>query len=193
MTPDRLADLVAQWQKGDQRAAAELFRCYVDRLTALARTQLSARLRQRVDAEDIVQSAYRCFFDLARAGRYDLEQGGDLWRLLVRVMLHKLDQHVQRHRAQKRSVEREASFGSEESLQGIQANILASDPTPADAVALTDELEQALAALEPHQRLVVEMRLQGYQLEEIAAAQQCSERTVRRALDRFKSLLQQGT
>lgn len=192
MPDDKPADWVAQWRQGDQAAAGELYRLYVDRLIALARSQLSARLAQRVDAEDVVQSAYRCFFAFAKEGRYDVERGGDLWRLLVTVTLHKLQQHIERQRAQKRSLDREESFGSEDSLLGLQAHVTARDPAPADAVALTDELEKALRAYATEERRMIEMRLQGYQLEEIASALECSERTVRRVLERFKKQLASG-
>lgn len=193
MSNDQPADWVAQWRQGDQAAAGELYRLYVDRLIALARSQMSARLAQRIDAEDVVQSAYRCFFAFAKEGRYDVERGGDLWRLLVTVTLHKLQQHVERQRAQKRAADREESFGSEDSLLGLQAHVPARDPAPADAVALTDELEKALRVHTIEERRMVEMRLQGYQLEEIANEMQCSERTVRRVLERFKNQLVAGS
>ena len=35
-----------------------------------------------------MQSAYRSFFVGVREGRYALERGGDLWRLLVALTLH---------------------------------------------------------------------------------------------------------
>src|SRR5262245_34891463 len=84
------AALVARWQKGDQAAAAELFQRYAGRLVALARSQLSDKLAQRVDPEDVVQSVYRSFFVDSREGRYQVERGGDLWQLLVTMTLHKL-------------------------------------------------------------------------------------------------------
>src|SRR5947209_1095765 len=83
------ADLMARWRDGDQQAAGELFRRYADRLRALARTRLSARLARHVDPEDVVQSAYRSFFSGARSDRYALRRSGDLWRLLVSITLHK--------------------------------------------------------------------------------------------------------
>src|SRR5688572_10742761 len=75
---------------GDEGAAATVFERYAERLTRLARSRLAARLAQRIDAEDVVMSAYRSFFVAARQGRFELERGGDLWRLLVEVTLHKL-------------------------------------------------------------------------------------------------------
>ena len=87
-----------------------------DRLIALARGRLSSKLTKRVDPEDVVQSAYRSFFAGVRDGRYDPQRGGDLWRLLVVITLHKLSHQLRRNLSAKRSVDREYSFGSEESL-----------------------------------------------------------------------------
>ena len=76
-------NLVHRWRGGDQKAAEELFRRYANRLIGLARSRLSRKLARRVDPEDVVQSVYRSFFHDVRDGRYDLQRGGDLWRLLV--------------------------------------------------------------------------------------------------------------
>src|SRR5262245_3026211 len=101
------AELLARYRRDDQAAAEELFRRYAGRLTALARSRLSHALAPRVDAEDVVQSAYRSFFVLARDGDVLLRESGDLWRLLVRITLRKVYRSARRHRAGCRSVERE--------------------------------------------------------------------------------------
>ena len=182
--------LMARWRDGDQQAAGELFHRYANRLIALARSRLSAKLSRRIDAEDVVQSAYRSFFGDARDGRYDLQPGADLWKLLVTIMLHKLQLQVQRNLRQKRSMDREQNFGSEDSLVGIQADVFARDPSPVEAVALSDELEQLMRSLEPLERRMFELRLQGRDLEEIATATDRTERTVIRVLGRIKERLE---
>jgi RNA polymerase sigma-70 factor (ECF subfamily) len=188
---DRADDsLVASWRAGDQQAAAELFRRYADRLIALARTRLSAKLALRVDPEDVVQSAYRSFFADTRDDRYDLQRGGDLWQLLVTITLHKLQHQVRRHLTDKRAMQREQNFGSEDSLVGIPMKALANEPTPLDALALADLLEQVMHVLEPRERRMLELRLQGYNLEEIAAETQRSRRSVRRVLEEVKQQLE---
>ena len=138
-----------------------------------------------------MQSAYRSFFADARAGGYRIERGGDLWRLLVSITLHKLQDQVDRHTAEKRSVDAERRFGSEDSMAGIRPALLSRDPSPLEAATLTDELEQAMRPLQPNERRVLELRLQGYNHEEIAAAMDCSERTVIRTLNRVKDHLKQ--
>lgn len=190
MSDDRSGNLVARWRAGDQQAATELFHRYADRLVALAKKRLSAKLAQRVDAEDVVQSVYRSFFADVRDGRYDVQRGGDLWQLLVTITLHKLHHQVTRGTAKKRTVERERSFGSEDSLFGMQAHIRAHDPSPVEAAALSELLESVLRDLDSRERRILELRLQGYNLEEIAAATHLSRRTVCRALDEVKQQLE---
>src|SRR5262249_46461673 len=143
----------------------------------------SARLGQRIDAEDVVQSVYRSFFAGAAAGRYDLQRGGDLWRLLAAITLYKLRDQVKHHGAGKRQVERDETFGSEKSLLRLQNPVLSQAPTPMEAATLADELEQLMRRLEPQERRMLEMRLQGHNLEEIAATTDLSRRSVSRVLE----------
>jgi RNA polymerase sigma factor (sigma-70 family) len=187
MTDPPAEDLLARWRQGDQQAATELFRRYADRLIALARSRLSAQLARRVDPEDAVHSAYRSFFADVREGRYQVERGGDLWQLLVTITLNKVQHQVERHTSQKRAVNREQHYGSEDSLVALGAR----EPSPAEALVLTDQVEQLMRPLDAAQRRMLELRLQGYNLEEIAATAQCSEATVRRLLDRIKRQLNQ--
>lgn len=187
MQDDWSGDLLARWRAGDQRAAAELFRRYADRLIALARSRLSGKLAARVDPEDVVQSAYRSFFTEARAGRYDLHQDGGLWQLLVMITLNKVRHQVERHTSKKRGVQREESAGGAADLAEVRE---AREPSPVAALVLAEQVEELMRPLDPLQRRMLEMRLQGYNLEEIAAAAPCSEATVRRLLDRVKRQLQ---
>jgi RNA polymerase sigma factor (sigma-70 family) len=185
------ANLVARWRGGDQAAAAELFRRYAHRLVALARRQLPGKLSQRVDPEDVVQSVYRCFFANARDDRYDLEHGGDLWRLLVAITLDKLRDQLKWNTRAKRTVDREQTVGSDESWRGIEVHLLARKPSVLEALTLAEALEQFMHRLEPLDCRILELRLQGYNLEEIAAQVGRSLRTVCRVLERIKQQMQQ--
>ncbi len=62
MSDPKSRELLEQFLAGQGEAATAIFERYVERLLALARTRLGARLRRRVDPEDVVQSAYRSFF-----------------------------------------------------------------------------------------------------------------------------------
>jgi RNA polymerase sigma factor (sigma-70 family) len=171
------AELVERCRRRDEAAAEELFRRYAERLTALAQARLSRALAARVGAEDVVQSACRSFFVLAREGGVRLRQSGDLWRLLARITLRKVFRSARRHHAERRDVGRECVWADD-----AEADALDREPTPADAAALIDELRGVLAPLGAAQRRIVEMRLQGHEVEAIAAAVGRSARTVRRTL-----------
>src|SRR5579884_3799475 len=179
MTDTPSAELVSRYRRQDEAAAEELFRRYADRLTALAQSRLSRALARRVDAEDVVQSAYRSFFLRARSGRIRLCASGDLWRFLVRITLRKVCRSARRHRADRRSVDREHA------AEEAEAIALSREPTPAEAAALLDELRGVLAPLDATHRRVAELRLRGQEVEEIAAAVRRSPRTVRRVLAAF--------
>ena len=182
------ADLVMRWREGDQGAADEIFGRYAERLLALARSRLSAKLSRHIDPEDVVQSACRSFFVGARDGRYVLKHSGDLWRLLVAITVHKLQHQLERRTAGKRDLAREAS--QDDGRNRGTAETLAREPTPAEATALADMVENLLRPLEPLERQIVTLRLDGYSLEEIAQQIRRSERTVRRVLEQFKESLQ---
>ncbi len=175
-------------QSGDEEAARELFDRYLSRLVALARSRLSEKLERKVDADDIVQSAFRSFFIRARNGQFVIERAGDLWSLLASITRHKVLAKAEHFRQQKRNLERDRPLPHRESGD---ADLFAVDPTEQDAVALSDEVEFLLRGATPLKRHVLELRLQGQSIPEIAEAIQRSERTVRRLLGSFRDQLEQ--
>lgn len=191
MADARITNLVAQWRKGDRQAGAELVKRYADRLVALVKSRLPAKLGKRLDPEDVVHSAYRSFFSAAIDGRYDRTHGGDIWQLLVTITLHKLYRQMERHSAQKRSLEKEQTYGSEDSLHALPSRATAAKPSPLEVVALCEELEEVQRQLKPPQRAILELRLQGRKVDEIARQMGCTERTVWRVLERIKQQLEQ--
>jgi RNA polymerase sigma factor (sigma-70 family) len=106
-------------------------------------------------------------------------------RLLVEVTLHKLYRRAAHHLAQRRSVRREQSGAG----LVIDDTFRDKQPTPDEATAAADELEAVLAALSAEARSIVELRLQGFEHQEIAERLNCSERTVRRRLNEARRLL----
>jgi RNA polymerase sigma factor (sigma-70 family) len=178
--------LLEQFQHGDDRAAEAIFARYFERLTSLARSRLSPRLARRTDPEDIVQSVYRSFFAGAKAGRFALTRGGDLWRLLASITKHKLLRQARHQSANRRSVDVEMALDQAEAgrILGQQGQ-----STGLEAIALADELDWVLARLNVLGQRVLELRLQGAQISEIAHDTGRSERTVRRSLAQIRDLL----
>lgn len=169
------AELLEQYRDGDERAAADLFTRYVERLTSMVRAQMTPSLRRRLDAEDAVQSAYRSFFVRARAGQFTLARSGDLWKLLVTITRNKMRRQIAHHQTHKRSVQRDRALGEFADVSGR--------PSPLEALAAADELAALMARLNPLQRQVLQLRLQEQRWEDIAKATGRSPRTVRRLLE----------
>jgi eukaryotic-like serine/threonine-protein kinase len=179
-------ELLRRYQEDESHAAREMFDRYVARLVALARQKLSAKLRRRIDAEDIVQSAYRSFFLHAENDEYVLKNVGDLWRLLAQITLHKLYGQIEKHTAARRNVAHEDSGGD-----APQRNAAAPNPTPVEAIALVEQLRFVLDRLTPDQRTTFVEQLQGKSVDQIAATLQKSPRTVRRLLAEIQRTVEQ--
>jgi RNA polymerase sigma factor (sigma-70 family) len=182
-------ELLDRYRRGDEQAATEIFRRYVGRLTVLARARLSPKIARRIDAEDVVVSAYRSFFVRARNGHFTLDQSGSLWRLLVGIVLKKLYHQAAQHTAGKRSVNCEISLpdGGDSTWGLLQ---LANASTAAEqAVELADLLETFMRRIPVRSRRVVELRLQDLRITDIAAELKVNEKTVRRILDDLETRL----
>ena len=96
------------------------------------------------------------------------------------MTLHKLGRHAKRHRAAKRSINREAT-GQTDGLDWL-GQLADREPSAADVVAAAEELQWLMSQFDPVQRQALELRFQDLTAEEIAATIGRSERTIRRWL-----------
>ncbi|QDV67022.1 RNA polymerase sigma factor [Rosistilla carotiformis] len=178
-------DLFARVREGESEAQFELFDHYVVRLLGLVRKRISPQFARRIEAEDVVQSAYRSFFSGVQDDRFVLQNSGDLWRLLAAITMNKLHRQLERNKAAKRSVNRECSIQLQlgDSSCTFSVDAVASEPTPEDEVALSEEIGLLMDSFDSAQQTMFELRLAGATIDEIATQMQCSERTVRRFFD----------
>jgi RNA polymerase sigma factor (sigma-70 family) len=170
-------------------AARQIWQRYFPRLMELACKHLAPRVRRREDEEDVLQSMYKSF--CLRLGRGDFALGDrtDLWRLLVTMTLNKARGAATRQRRHRRDYRREEDAGpagADDSLapEGPFARMEQSEPTPAEAAALSEELERRLESLPPDLRRIALWKLEGFTSAEIAEPDRldCAERTVERKL-----------
>ena len=156
MSDEDSVRLLTRWKDGDEAAAGELFERYVNRLVGLARTKLSDRMQRRVEPEDVVQSAYRSFFRKAGDDRYTLEKSGDLWKLLATITVSKVRGQVELHTANNRGIYSEESVTGEASEYRVRPEAIAEDPTPDDAAAVVEEVQEVMSELDELQRDTIE-------------------------------------
>jgi DNA-directed RNA polymerase specialized sigma24 family protein len=185
-TPAPASDrsLLRRLRHGHSDASTELYLRYAERLLALAAAQSSPDLATRVDPEDIVQSVFRTFFRRASLGEYEVPDGEELWKLFLVIALNKVRKTGAFHRAAKRDV-RKTQGG--EAFDRAVASRGAGDATALDLLRLL--IEELLQDLTAAHRTMIELRIEGYEVNEIAAAVRRSKRSVERVLQDFRSRL----
>ncbi len=183
--------LLRRYRRGSQDAATQLYLRYARRLRGLARAQLAPALAGRVDLDDVVQSVFGSFFRRADSGLYDVPVGEELWRLFLVLALNKIRNQAAFHRAARRSVTR--TVGLDESTA---AEEVGDGGDAASFAQLSVSIGDALERLPAVQREMVELRVEGFEVAEIAAKTGRSKRTTERLLqearEHLRSLLQEG-
>jgi RNA polymerase sigma-70 factor (ECF subfamily) len=189
MTPS-FSDLVQRLECGDAEAAAILFDRYARRLIGLARRRLAEYVRPRVDEDDVVNSVFRTFCRRAAERPFNFDGPDGLWALLVEITLRKCGRWNRHFRTRKRDVRREQT-----PLSASDCDFEPFDPTgprPEDEAVLREMVESLMGTLDDKlARAVCEMRLQGYEIEEIASALQRSTATVNRKIRQIKDRMKQ--
>jgi RNA polymerase sigma factor (sigma-70 family) len=182
-------DLMARLRSGDDEAASKVFERFASELIALAYQKLDARIRQKLDPEDIVQSVFRSFFGHQRAG--DLRGLGswdNLWSLLVLMTARKCHRQRRHFHAHCRDVRKEVPL-TPSNESAIDLEICDREATPDDAAALIEMSDGLLNEFEGRSRDILLLRFANYSPEEISTRVGCTERTVHRIYRRIKEWL----
>ena len=177
--------LLRRFKKGESDAATAIYTRYARRLQALAAKQTGDDLKTRFDPEDVVQSVFRTFFRRAAAGLYEVPPGEELWRLLLVLSLHKVRDLAAHHRAQKRDVSKTWAVDDADRYQNTV--------NPDDQLAyesLCQVVDELIQDLPESNRQIIELRIEGFEIGEIATRTNRSKRTVERTLQHFRQRLQ---
>jgi DNA-directed RNA polymerase specialized sigma24 family protein len=176
--------LLRRFQHGQPDASTELYLRYAERLHALAAAQSSAELARRVEPEEIVQSVFRTFFRRAAEGHYTIPDGEELWKLLLVMALNKVRAAGAFHRAAKRDVRQ--TEGGVSFDRAIESKAGRDEAALAVLRMVVDELLEGMPT--PHRRMI-ELRIEGFEVAEIAEKVERSKRSVERVLQDFRSTL----
>src|SRR5215472_2423946 len=132
------ADFIRRIRAGDDRAAQELVERYEPVIRREVRLRLrDPRLNSQFDWTDVCQSVLASFFVRAASGQYDLDEPGQLLKLLVVMTRNKLAVQVRNQHCQRRDNRRVAQ-GTGEELEAVAA----ADPSPSRVFAGKELLEQ---------------------------------------------------
>lgn len=180
--------LVNLLKAGDRTAAQPLWDAYFPRLVALARGKLRGTARRGADEEDVALSAFDSFCRRAERGQFPrLDDRDDLWQLLFVLTIRKA---IDLARYQGRTSRGGGRVVALADLAGLDLDAaLGSEPSPALAAQMADELERLISRLgDESLRSVLCWKMEGWTNREIAARLGCVEKTVERKLRSIRRL-----
>jgi RNA polymerase sigma-70 factor (ECF subfamily) len=157
---------------GDQQVAGEIIREVHAPLLELVRRRFRGPGRRRSDPEDVVQSAFRSFFDGLVARQYAPSDSTELWALLVVIAMRKCHKSNRYWSAQKRSAH------LIDDRMDIQQ--FAFVPNTELELQVEDILTQISSELTVTEQEIFSNVLEGRSVEQIAQSIGRSERTVQR-------------
>jgi RNA polymerase sigma-70 factor (ECF subfamily) len=184
-SPPTDESLLLRFQHGQNDAATALYLRYARRLRSLVETKRGADLAPRLDADDVVQSVFRTFFRRAAAGHYSVPRGDELWKLLLVIALNKTRDAGAFHRAAKRDVGQTQPLSPGENEPSHRR-----DDQALSALRMT--IDEVLGRLPGSQRQIVELRIEGREVAEIAQKSGRAKRSVERILQEFRDRLRQA-
>jgi len=176
--------LLRRFRAGEDDAATALYLRYAKRLQSLAEAQTGTTLATRVDAEDIVQSVFRTFFRRAADGHYNVPDGEELWKLFLVIALNKIRGLGLYHGAAKRNVKQTTPLSQ---IGGALHDPQGGNENAYHVLQLT--IRDILQNLPDIQQKMVLLRIEGHNVQAIAARTERSKRSVERVLQQFRARL----
>jgi RNA polymerase sigma factor (sigma-70 family) len=176
--------LVVGLKAGDSTAVRTFWNEYGALLHDVAERRLAVALRRRVGAEDVVQSVCRTFLRRVQGGELVLEDAERLWHLLCAIAVAKAREQARYHGRDKRNVY--AQVGLEPADGGVE--LVAALPSP-ESAAIAAQIEEAIDGLDEEERQIVLLKIADLTNDEIARKLGCSERTVRRLIQKVREQL----
>jgi RNA polymerase sigma factor (sigma-70 family) len=184
---DEAITLVNRWREGDEDAAKALYEQYFAKLMHIVSGHLTQSYKKQVDPEDVLQSAFGTVFRRISNGEFSFESDGDVWKLLVTVVLNKLRHRVRYLNADRRDIRRE--LRAESDFDGVLAAQLSQPPGISEAAEFAELVRDIFEFLPEQERMLLQLRMDGYGQQEIAERLDVTDRTVRRMWDRIRDRL----
>lgn len=182
--------LMDRLRSGEDSAAQVIFERFARQLIAMTRQQFDHRIAHKVDAEDVVQSAYKSFFVRHQAGKVTVENWNSLWKLLTLITMRKCADRVEYLKADRRDIGREAPQTRDADQAGPWQLAMDREPLPEETAMLAETLEDLFRTVDEHERPILELSLQGFTVPEISQQLGRAERSVRRLRERIRKRLE---
>lgn len=155
--PDsEFAALLDAARGGDEGAIARLVTNYEQEVRLVARMRLGAALRPYLDSLDLVQSVHRSLMVGLRQGRFDISTPDRLIALAITIVRRKVARQWRHLRRQERLEGRAVSDSVPDLLAQLQGGA-----DPSETAALNDQMQRLWQQLDPVERRLVELRIEG--------------------------------
>jgi RNA polymerase sigma factor (sigma-70 family) len=156
-------ELIRRVRAGDADATSELVKRYEPAIRLAVRARLTdPGLRRLLDSMDICQSVFASFCLRAAAGQYELDQPGQLLKLLETMARNKLIKQAEKQRADRRDIRR--------NQKGDAGELESPGPGPSTIVSHQELLQQFRLRLTDEERMLADQRALGRPWIEIATA-----------------------
>ncbi len=175
---------------GNDDALRCLWDHFFPELVQLARRRLAGVPRRMEDEEDVALSVFDSFCRAADEGRFpDLNDRHSLWRLLLRMVQHKVIDLVRRTRT-KMGEANILHFDGTSTSQPAGVNLIVADEPSAEMIAMVSEQLHLLLQVLPDDeaRSIAVAKMENRTNQEIAMHLDCAVRTVERRLSYIRSI-----
>jgi RNA polymerase sigma-70 factor (ECF subfamily) len=180
------AVLLSRARQRDPEAVGALCQQYEGRLRVVARVLLGPALRPVLDSMDLVQSVHRSLLIGIREEKFDISTPENLVALALTLLRRKVARQWRRVQRQQRL---KSGGSSIDLLPKILADLTTPEAGPAEVAQYHDQVEQLCRQLDPTERYILALRLDGYTTAEIAEQVGLNHITLRVRLTRLRERL----
>jgi RNA polymerase sigma factor (sigma-70 family) len=195
---DDSSDSISEWlgrlKAGEVEAAQKLWNRYSAELLRVAKSRLGQSPRGVADEEDVALSVFGSVFRGVAEGRFEhISTRDELWWMLLTIAKRKTVDHIRREMAQKRHPQSDQpssgrGAGQPPSARMSLDELVSSAPTPDFLVALEEQYLRLLDMLRNDQlREIAVLRIEGYDVAEIAQKLAVGQRAVERKLQLIRA------
>lgn len=176
-------ELKQELRNGSQDAAWQLIRNHASQILRVVRRRLPNDLRSKFDSQDFLQAVWASVFaHPSRLQRCD--EPSQFVAYLGAIAANKVKTEVRRRLyGQKHNVRREQPLNP--SPDGSQFELTGSDATPSECAIARERWGELMDGQPEHYKKMVELRLTGMSIREIAKELDMHEGTVQRAMQRL--------
>lgn len=158
-------ELLAQVRLGDEEATRLLIAEYEPEVRLVAKLRLGAALRPYLDSIDLVQSVHRSLLIGLREEKFSISTPQNLIALALTIVRRKVASQWRKVQRQQRL---SGISGTAEELPEVLVGLMGREADPAAMAALKDQIRRLWSEMDPVERQLVELRMEGSNTAEVA-------------------------